>query len=328
MSEVFFKELEIPASQYNLGTGSASHAVQTGSMLIKVEEVLQKERPDLVCVYGDTNSTLAGALASAKLNIPVIHVEAGLRSYNRKMPEEINRIIADRCSNILLCPTMGAVENLQKEGFKRIVNNGKILEDDNTDLELRFADESLVVNVGDIMMDAFLFASERAPETESETPFIFATVHRQENTDDKDRLFSILRLLDESDDLVILSLHPRTEKRINQSGFKPSGSLRFISPLSYFETMGYLRKCLFVMTDSGGLQKEAYFAGKKCITLRDETEWTELVDKGANRVTGTNKNRIIDAVTWAKRQENFPEGIYGHGNTSRLILKVIKKIFS
>jgi UDP-GlcNAc3NAcA epimerase len=301
MSEVFFQELGIAAPDHHLGIHGGSHGEMTGRMLAGIEGVLVAERPDLVVVYGDTNSTLAGALAAAKLNIPVAHVEAGLRSGNLRMPEEINRIVADRVSHWLLCPTAVAERNLRKEG----VEPGRIHV------------------VGDVMYDAVLHYARnaRAPSTEVKGPYCVATVHRAENADDPRRLGSILQALERISEAtpVILPLHPRTLKRMQEFGLEVR-RVRIIEPLGYLGMIGLVRGAEGVLTDSGGLQKEAYFLRKPCITLRSETEWTELVDLGVNIIAGVESEAILGGWQMLRgRQLDWSARPYGDGNAGERI---------
>lgn len=269
MSDIFFDELGIPAPKHHLGVGSGSHGQQTGQMMAGIETIIMSEKPDAVLVYGDTNSTLAGALASAKLNVPVVHSEAGLRSFNRRMPEELNRLLTDHVSALLLCPTNRAVANLAAEG---IVNN--------------------VHAVGDIMYDAALFARSKANKRDIRARlglegkrYALCTIHRAENTDDPARFASMIEFVDRfSKDMTILfPVHPRTRPRLAALG-RPLSNWNIIDPLGYLDLHGALDGAELVLTDSGGLQKEAYFHRKPCITLRDETEWVETIEAGWNRL--------------------------------------------
>jgi len=266
MSDVFFAELDIPSPHYHLGIGGGTHGQNTGRMIELIEQVLIKEQPDGVLVYGDTDSTLAGAIAAVKLHIPIAHVEAGLRSYNRKMPEEMNRILTDHASDLLFTPTQVATNNLTKEGI--------VL--------------SKISQSGDVMQDAVLYYKNKArpPEITLPKEFILCTIHRAENTDDRVRLASICAALNKlcSHIPVIFPAHPRTRKRIEAMQIK-ANNLLFLEPVSYLEMVWLLGKCKLVITDSGGLQKEAYFFGKSCVTVRDETEWVELVERGVNCLT-------------------------------------------
>ncbi len=312
MSEVFFAELEIPEPDYNLEVAGLSHGVMTGRMLEKIEHVLLEEKPDLVLVYGDTNSTLAGALAAVKLHVPVAHIEAGLRSFNRRMPEEINRILTDHASDLLFCPTRTAVENLRSEGIP----------------------EKRIHLVGDVMQDAAFFYAQKArkpslPEhcpLTLESPFILATLHRAENTDDPMRLKEIFNALAEISRQVpiLIPAHPRTRKKIVEMGVDISAvsNLFLIDPVGYLEMIYLLRNCTLVMTDSGGLQKEAYFFNKPCITLRDETEWVELVEHGCNLLAGYKRDSILKAfAAMHQRTINFSSNLYGAGKASQTIMK-------
>jgi UDP-GlcNAc3NAcA epimerase len=270
MSDIFFEELEIPAPKLHLGIGGGGHGAMTGAMLSKLEEAFIAEKPAAVLVYGDTNSTLAGALAAAKLHIPVIHSEAGLRSFNRRMPEEINRVVTDHLSALLLCPTQTAIANLANEGIRKGVHH-----------------------VGDVMFDATQFAIERSRKTSvilktlglENKHFAICTLHRAENTDDPARLATLLAFLEKNADgrTIVFPVHPRTRKVLAASGLTTRG-LMIIDPLGYFDMHRLLADCEMVFTDSGGLQKEAYFHRKPCITLREETEWVETVEAGWNRL--------------------------------------------
>lgn len=280
MSEVFFNQLGIPRPNIQLGIHSGLHGEMTGRMLVEIEKAIQSQRPDRVVVYGDTNSTLAGALAAAKLHVPVAHVEAGLRSFNMQMPEEINRILTDQVSDLLLCPTNTAVDNLHNEGFL------------NKPVE--------VLQVGDVMQDAALLFSEKAIAPNGALPdgFILATLHRAENTDSPERLAGIISALNELHETVapvVIPLHPRTRKLIYEHGFNLN--VQQIDPVGYFEMLWLLDHCQLVLTDSGGVQKEAFFFSKPCVTMRDETEWLELVDAGANKLVGADAKKIIACAT-------------------------------
>lgn len=280
MSNIFFNQLGIPLPDYQLDINGGSHGDMTGRMLIKIEKVLLKEKPDCVLVYGDTNSTLAGALAAVKLHIPVAHIEAGLRSFNMQMPEEINRILTDQISNILFCPTQTAMNNLNNEGF---------------------ANKSIqILNVGDVMQDSALFFAERAikPTSVSHVQhFVLATLHRAENTDNIKRLSKIVNSLNQIHAEiapVILPLHPRTRGLLDKH--KLVLNVELIEPVGYLEMIWLLQHASLVLTDSGGVQKEAFFFGKPCITMRDQTEWVELVEQGANELVGADDSRIFSAV--------------------------------
>ncbi len=313
MSEIFFDEMEIPKPSYNLGIHGKSHGAMTGQMLEKIEVVLIKENPDLVLVYGDTNSTLAGALAARKLNIKLAHVEAGLRSLNMTMPEEINRIVTDRISDLLFCPTENAVSNLKKEGYE------------NFDCRL--------FNSGDVMYDTALYYSERADQKSSLIrnlglkDFILCTLHRAENTDDLFRLRSIIDTLNtvNSEIPVVLPLHPRTKKIIEENTIRVA--FRMIEPVGYLDMIQLTKNCALVMTDSGGLQKEAFFFDKYCITLRNETEWTELVDAGYNIPAGSDKEKIISSFQKLRNEKvGFTKKFFGNGDASAKIAKQILEL--
>lgn len=298
MSNVFFEELSIPPAAFNLGIHGGSHGEMTGRMLPAVEAVLLDVRPDVVVVYGDTNSTLAAALAAAKLHVPVAHVEAGLRSFNRRMPEEINRVLTDHVSDLLLCPTSAAERNLAHEGISRGVHH-----------------------VGDVMYDASLFAAEQA-ERRSEIverlglrvgEYAVATVHRAENTDDSAALTKVLAFLNDHarDSRVVLPLHPRTVAAVERHGLSLEG-LDVIEPVGYLDMTRLVRGAHTVLTDSGGLQKEAYFHGVPCITLREETEWVETLACGWNRLWGE--------AEYAPRR---PIDEYGDGNAAERICELL-----
>ena len=284
MSQVFFNDLGLPAPQYNLSVGSSTHGKQTGLMLMRLEEVLLQECPDAVLTYGDTNSTLAGAIAASKLHLPLVHVEAGLRSFNKAMPEEINRILTDHVSDILCCPTHTAVQNLQAEGIT-----------------------THVYQVGDVMYDAALYFSAVAEQKSSILqdhsiiePFYLATIHRQENTDDPERLAEILAALSALDAPVVFPVHPRTEKVLRGAGSQiasnDNGRVICMSPVSFLDMLVLEKHARVILTDSGGVQKEAFFFNVPCVTLRDETEWVETVAAGMNILAGANKEHIINAV--------------------------------
>ncbi len=311
MSDIFFKELDIPEPDYNLGIGGGSHGRMTGEMLASIEEVLISEKPDAVLIYGDTNSTLAGALASVKLHIPVAHVEAGLRSYNRRMPEEINRILSDQISKWLFVPSSVAKVNLDKEG----INSG-------------------VYIVGDIMYDAVLNNSKRADEYSkilsllniSDRNYFLATIHRAENTDYKDRLSIIFEIFASMDRKVILPLHPRTKHKISEYGLKTPGSVVIIEPTGYLDMLKLMKNAEAVLTDSGGIQKEAYYLNAPCITLRDESEWVETVNTGWNFVVGADKDKFNSAFKELNnvRTKDHPF-LYGEGDTAARITKILKE---
>lgn len=305
MSDVFFNQLGIPKPDIQLNIHSGTHGDMTGRMLVEIEKVLLEHKPDRVLVYGDTNSTLAGALAAAKLQIPVAHVEAGLRSFNMLMPEEINRILTDQVSDLLFCPTGTAVQNLNNEGF-----SSKPVQ---------------VLQVGDVMQDAALLFAERAEAPACELPngFILATLHRAENTDNPERLTTIVTALNEINKTiapVVLPIHPRTYKLIAQLGLELN--VHLIEPVGYFEMVWLLDHCQLVLTDSGGVQKEAFFFGKACVTMRDQTEWVELVQIGANELVGADQGKILDAVIRnLGRKVQDAQQLYGAGKAAESIVK-------
>lgn len=307
MSAVFFEELGIPAPDVNLAVGSAGHGAQTGAMLAKIEDVLLAERPDWTLVYGDTNSTLAGALAAVKLHIRVAHVEAGLRSFNRAMPEEINRVLTDHASDLLLCPGQTAVENLAREGIT-----------------------SGVALVGDVMADALRLAVERADPTILATlnlaagAYALATIHRAENTDDPARLAEILAGLAALEMPVIFPVHPRTRRAIAALGLEPPPGLRLIEPVGYLAMVALMRGARVILTDSGGVQKEAYWLGAPCVTLRDETEWVETVAQGWNTLAGADAARIVAAAR--RPRPDMPRvTLYGDGHAAERCVAALEQ---
>jgi UDP-GlcNAc3NAcA epimerase len=311
MSQIFFEELNIPEPNYHLEVGSADHGEMTGKMLDRIEKVLLKEKPHWVMVYGDTNSTLAGSLAAAKLQIPVAHIEAGLRSYNRKMPEEINRVVTDHISTLLFCPTDMAVTNLGKEG----VTEG-------------------VFNVGDVMYDAFLSLRDLAIQKSTilhdldlnPKAYCLSTIHRPENTDDPTRLLNIFAAFNELASPArpfVVPLHPRTRKALEaHSTFETTNNhLRIIPPVGYLDLISLELQAKLILTDSGGIQKESFFAGVPCVTVRNETEWVETVEGGWNRLAGPEPENIVRAFHDALEfQTDGRPDFYGNGNASELIL--------
>jgi len=317
MSRIFFNQLQIKRPAYNLEINSLNHGAMTGRMLEKIEEVLLVEKPDFVLVYGDTNSTLAGVISAKKLHFRTAHVEAGLRSFNMQMPEEINRIVADRLSDILFCPTAQAVKNLEQEGFRH------------------FGCE--IVQCGDVMYDAALYYGEFAktpaifksqPEL-AQKEFALATIHREENTDNYNTLRDIIDALNEisKEITIILPLHPRTKKRLKNSGVKNAANIKIIEPVGYLEILYLLKNCKIVITDSGGLQKEAFFFRKPCLTLRNETEWVELVDAGVNVIGGNKKQNIEIAYLKIKNKKiDSAVNLYGKGNSAHIILNELIKL--
>jgi UDP-GlcNAc3NAcA epimerase len=322
MSAVFFREMQIPEADANLGIGGGTHGRMTGDMLAGIEALLLERRPDLVLVYGDTNSTLAAALAASKLQVPVAHVEAGLRSYDKRMPEEQNRIVADHLAAWLLCPTKVAIANLEREGIR-----------DSGGDHAPSSDEPAVSVVGDVMYDASLHyrgiasarpASDRAlARLGIGRPFSLLTLHRAENTDDRGRLAGILEGLGRADGRKILfPTHPRTRKLMDSYGLELPGNVTAIDPVGYLDMLELEEACDTVITDSGGVQKEAYFFRKPCLTLRDSTEWVETVEAGWNRLVGAEPGAIEDALSREGRRAEW-EPLYGAGDSGNRILDLL-----
>jgi UDP-GlcNAc3NAcA epimerase len=313
MSDAFFEELGIPAPDYHLGIGSGPHGAQTGAMLTAIEAVLQKERPEVVIVYGDTNSTLAGALAAVKLHLPVAHVEAGLRSFNRAMPEEVNRVVADHVSSWLFAPSEAAAGQLRGEGITTGVHV-----------------------VGDIMLDALQLHGERATVRSSVLErlglqpkrYYVATVHRAENTEDPVRLDGIFDGLARLDLPVVLPLHPRTRERAKALRISPSATVRVLDPVGYLDMLALQAQAVCVLTDSGGVQKEAYYLRVPCVTLRDETEWVETVATGWNVLAGTRPERIVAAVHARATDGASHPSLYGDGKTAPRIVGILSSAVS
>lgn len=312
MSEVFFEELDIPRPDYNLEIAGGSHGQMTGRMLEAVEVVFLREKPDWVLIYGDTNSTLAGALAAAKLHIPVAHVEAGLRSFNMDMPEEVNRILSDRVSTLLFCPTLTAIDNLSAEG----VRNG-------------------VHNVGDVMYDVSLFYRDMARASSmvlrdlglTDGGYVLATCHRAENTDNPSRLLGIVDALAAiaCNMPVVFPLHPRTRKLLTEQGhIHRLGAVKVIEPVSFLDMVRLEQSAHAIVTDSGGVQKEAYFFGVPCLTTRDETEWVETVESGWNSLTGADTRRIMSAYKSFQRPP-IREQLYGDGRAAERIVELLRQ---
>lgn len=313
MSEIFFKELEVPVPSYTLGISGLSHGAMTGRMLERLEELIRQVRPNWVLVYGDTNSTLAGALAAVKLHIPIAHVEAGLRSFNRVMPEELNRVLTDHCADLLFTPTDTATKNLREEGFPT----------------------ERIRQVGDVMYDAAIYyghVAEQQSRIISEQSlergkYVLATIHRQENTDDRLRLVSIMEALRTigREIKVVLPLHPRTRTRLAEIGpIAKTDGLLLIEPVGYLDMIMLERGAAVIATDSGGVQKEAYFHGIPCVTLRDETEWLELVTLGWNRLAPPGKSDIAKEVLAAVGTQGLDAKPYGNGHASYLISEYLQ----
>ena len=334
MSQVFFDELGIPHPDYNLHVGSASHGVQTARMTEGIEKILVDEKPDFIVLYGDTNSTLAGAVAAAKIHVPIVHIEAGLRSYNKSMPEEINRIVCDHCSTLLFSPTLAGYENLKREGFP-MDNSGPYT-----------IDNPKVYHCGDIMYDNSLYFSTLSAEKTdiiqrlelTGKPFVLSTIHRDSNTDQPQRLTAIFESIIEvsKDVAVVLPLHPRTAKLLktnlspeNQERLFNSENIKLIPPVSFLEMIELERNAMLIMTDSGGVQKESYFFKKPCIILRPETEWIEIVKTGSAVLADADKQRILDSWKQFKATPptDFPE-IFGNGKAAEFMLEQMCKILA
>ena len=313
MSQVFFDELNISEPDINLEVGSGSHGWQTGQMLMRIESLLLKKKPDWVLVYGDTNSTLAGALAAVKLRVPLAHVEAGLRSFNREMPEELNRVLTDRCSDVLFCPTKTAVDNLAKEGITQ-------------GIEL----------VGDTMYDAVLQFSEIAQGSSTildnlhlkSKEYLLATIHRPYNTDVPENLRSIIDAFLEIGKPIVFSVHPRTRERIaaldGQIKSQLYSKIRVIDPIGYLDMLVLEQNARLILTDSGGMQKEAYFFGVPCITLRPETEWVETLEEGWNVVVGSDRSSIVEKARTSQPPPQSQRQIFGNGRASELIVRALE----
>lgn len=333
MSHIFFEELNIPAPHYHLNVGSGNHGKQTALMIEKIEEVLFKEQPNAIVIYGDTNSTLAGAIAASKLHIPVFHIEAGLRSYNKNMPEEINRIVADHVSSILFCPTQQSIKNLEKEGFKQ------------HSLQYNINHPKIVLS-GDVMYDNSIYFSKIAEKKSSiltklfsnQTPsFVLCTIHRDNNTDIPERLNKIFKALQEisKEKDIVLPLHPRTKKILSTHlnselyhNIVQNKHLHIIEPVSFLDMIMLEKNCQMIITDSGGVQKESYFFKKPCIVLRPETEWIELLETGTTLLADADDNKIISAYHQLKNTsiDKFIP-FYGTGNAANIICEEIIQYF-
>jgi UDP-GlcNAc3NAcA epimerase len=331
MSSVFFDELEIPQPNYNLNVGSGMHGEQTAKMIQGIEAIIQSESPDYLLVYGDTNSTLAGAIAASKLHVPVVHIEAGLRSYNKLMPEEVNRILTDHCSTYLFPPTASGLKNLLKEGFN------------DTNTKPYSMDHPLVKNVGDVMLDNTLYFSELAEQKSDiinaldlkNQPFVLCTIHRNDNTDNEFKLSEIIKALinivDKYAIKIVLPIHPRTKKMIVNldklllEKFTNNPSIKILEPVSFFDMMMLEKYSNFIITDSGGVQKEAFFFQKPSVILRKETEWVEIVEAQMAFLTDANSQEIIDAASLileGKIKNNVVD-IFGDGNAAKNILNLL-----
>lgn len=306
MSEIFFEELKIPRPAKNLEIKGGAHGKATGAMLSALEEEIITQKPDALMVYGDTNSTLAGALAAAKLHVPVIHIEAGLRSYNKRMPEEVNRILTDHVSDLLFCPSQTSKDILASEGIKDGVHV-----------------------VGDVMFDVVKYYADKLAPADFglETPFALMTLHRAENTDDPARMRGILEGVAQSGMRVLFPIHPRTKNALALAGMALPSNIKVVEPLSYLELLASLKACALVFTDSGGLQKEAFYLARPCVTLRDETEWTELVELGANRVVGAAPEEIVSAANALMAAPLATGRPYGDGDAADKVLRAISDHF-
>ena len=312
MSNIFFKELELPEPDINLGIGGGSHGQNTGRMIENIELILNKEKPDWVLVYGDTDSTLAGSIAAVKLHIPIAHIESGLRSFNRQMPEEINRILTDHVSELLFTPTDTATQNLANEGIRG----------------------EKVQKVGDVMYDAILYYSKHAEECSrileklnlEPKEYILATVHRAENSDNINRLKNIISGFANANKTVIWPMHPRTKKQLNIYELELPPSIKIIEPVGYLDMIMLEKHASIIATDSGGVQKEAFFNQVHCITLREETEWIELVEAGVNILVGTEPIKITNQLNSIRNIWECEEKFYGEGKAGELIVKTLSQV--
>lgn len=331
MSAIFFQEMGIPTANYNLSVGSGNHGVQTAKMIEGIETILIKEKPDALLVYGDTNSTLAGALAASKIHIPVVHIEAGLRSFNKAMPEEINRITCDHCSTLLFSPTNQGIENLVKEGFSMEINPKATI------------DHPLVFKTGDIMYDNSMYFSSIANDNQrllnqlNLTPreFILCTIHRDSNTDNPEHLNQIIRGLlhiqQLSNQVIVLPLHPRTRKKMTElldpaiaEELQNNRSIQIIDPAGFLDMISLESNCILVITDSGGVQKEAFFFKKPCIILREQTEWIELVENGNAILVGSNEVKLIEAYQHLTNKKDFTyPPFFGDGHAAEEICRLM-----
>ena len=311
LSDIFFDELSIPKPQYHLGVGPLPQGAQMGLMMSRIEGVLKKEKPNGVLVFGDTNSTLAGALTAAKLSLAVFHVEAGLRSFNSRMPEEINRIATDRLSSLHFCPTADSARQLKKEGLGKSAHV-----------------------VGDVMADTLYFYDKKLRQPKQKKTYYLATIHRNTNTDDPSRLEKVFRALGSLGNRVILPLHPRTREKIRRNEairrvLRPLGDLKLIKPVSYLKMLNLEKHSLGVITDSGGVQKEAFMQGVPCVTLRDETEWKETVRHGLNTLCKPEPRAILRAMQkMGEKKGSAPKFLYGKGDASKKIIKIMVRYLS
>ncbi|UOE55130.1 UDP-N-acetylglucosamine 2-epimerase (non-hydrolyzing) [Bacillus sp. CMF12] len=310
MSDIFFEELNIPKPDYHLAVGSGNHGKQTGEMMAKIEEIVLKEKPDYVLVYGDTNSTLAGSLVAAKLHIPVIHIEAGLRSFNKLMPEEVNRILTDHISEYLFCPTDTAVENLKNENITRNV-----------------------INIGDVMYDAVLYNRELAKEKSriledaqlNKGDYLLITIHRAENTDDPEKMKGILQAFSSTEETKVWPIHPRTKHKLADYGLNVEEipNLKIIDPVGYLDMLTLEANARKIVTDSGGVQKEAYFMEVPCVTVREQTEWVETLEGEANILVGTDQTKMTEAINKEVKPEY--KQLFGNGEAASKIVEVLEQ---
>ncbi len=335
MSSVFFEELGIPKPDYNLNVGSGSHGKQTAAMISGIEEILEKEKPDCLVVYGDTNSTLAGAVAASKIHIPIVHIEAGLRSFNKAMPEEVNRILCDHISTLLFSPTKAGYSNLLKEGFKE------------NSTQNASSDAPKIYHCGDVMYDNSLYFAKLSEErttilkdlTLSKNKFVLATIHRNNNTDEPERLSSIFEsfydLATQNNEIIVVPLHPRTAKLLQQNlspelvkRITSCTGIKIIPPVSFLEMTALEQNAKLIITDSGGVQKEAFFFKKPCIILRAQTEWVELVDCGAAKLADSEQIKIRETFDYfcAQKELQFPP-IFGDGRAAEFICGEMLAIF-
>lgn len=316
LSDIFIEELEIKEPDYNLGVKEKSHCRQIGRMIIDLERVLDKERPDIVLVYGDTNSTLSGAITAKKMGLKVAHIEAGLRSFDREMPEEINRIIVDKISDVLFCPTANALKNLKNEGFFLTENDYRVF------------------NVGDVMLDSFLLFSDKVTERTpvaikriigSNRNFILVTIHRAANTDNSARLKKIMEILSKisRQKFIVFPIHPRTRKKIKDINNFNLDKIKIIEPVSYFDMLSLEKNVDLIMTDSGGVQKEAYFFNKPCITLRKETEWLETLGGSCNNLVDLDCGKILKLLDVKISKKYFKTKQFGEGKASKKIVDIL-----
>lgn len=307
MSQAFFEELGIPAPDYNLEAGSGSHGYQTGEMLIRMEKVLLQENPDLVIVRGDTNSTIAGSLAASKLHIPTAHIEAGERSFDRRMPEEINRLVADRLADVHFCVSQTAVKHLAAEGITQSVHwTGDVM------LDALLQNRSIALRKSDVLSRLGLCTGQ----------YTLATIHRAANTDNPARLTQIVHAFNRVDETIVFPMHPRTRKMLSQLDVSFAAHVQVIEPVSYFDMVMLEANARLIATDSGGVQREAYYWSKPCLTLRDETEWTETVQVGWNKLVGTDPDKIVQAWRNFVPPEDHPP-IYGDGTAAQQITQII-----